>query len=211
MVVRRSVLKPTPLALIEAAERLFGSHGIENVSMRQIRLEAGAGNNSAISYHFNDRIKLVQAIWEHRLPPLEAMRRAMLDDLHARGLEKDPHAVMRVLMMPNYDLRDAHGVHRYAAFFRHALRWDEGQELRNSRLPETPASKEALVLMRALAPDIAEDLFHMRLRHGACTFFDMIVERDAAIAAREPVMEEQAFLAEGMDMLVAICVRPMAG
>ena len=207
-VARARSPKSTPVALIEAAERLFGTHGIENVSLRQVRIEAGAANNSAVTYHFADRESLVRAIWEYRLPALDRQRRIMVDDARAHGRERDPHVVMRMLVLPNYELRDAHGIHRYAAFFRYALRWHQGTVIRNDLQHSTPASREALALLLALAPAIPPDLLFMRLRHGSCAFFDMIAERDEDQLAGRPVLAEAAFLAEGIDMLVAICLRP---
>jgi AcrR family transcriptional regulator len=201
--------KPTLTALIEAAERLFGSHGIENVSLRRVRVEAGASNNSAVSYYFKDRESLVRAIWNHRLPTLDAWRRVMLEKVKAQKLERDPHAVMRLLLMPNYELRDAAGVNRYAAFFRHALRWEHGTRIRQSLIQQTPASLEAMELFRCLAPDIPTELLFKRLLFGSCTFFDMIVARDADISAGRAVVDEAAFLAEGIDMSLAICLRPV--
>jgi AcrR family transcriptional regulator len=204
-------LKGTPLALIEAAERLFGQHGIENVSLRQIRLEAAAGNNSAIAYHFSDRAKLVSAIWEHRLPQLDAARRIWLNKMYAAGTQQDARAVLRVLVMPNYDLMDAHGVHRYTAFFRHALRWREGEVIRNDMQDTTPASQEALSLFYALRPDVDPALLNYRLRHATCMFFDMIFERDSAITAGRAVMAEDMFLKEGIAMMESACLRPAVG
>lgn len=200
-------LTGTPLAIIEAAERLFGYHGIEGVSLRQIRLEACANNNSAIKYHFSDRSKLIEAIWEYRLPVLDAARQEMLDKLRANGLEKDAREVLRVLVMPNYDLKDAHGVHRYAAFFRHAMRWQGGSTLRHARLNTTPASAAALELFYALRPDLPHEVLDYRLKHASCMFFDMIVERDTAVAPGTSVADEQEFLKDGIDMLVAACLR----
>ncbi|GAY22002.1 MULTISPECIES: helix-turn-helix domain-containing protein [Sphingobium] len=203
--------KGTALAIIEAAERLFGEHGIENVSLRQVRLEANAANNSAVSYHFNDREKLVRAIWAHRLPTLDARRRQMLDAIHAEGRERDPASVLGALVLPNYELRDAQGVHRYASFFRHAIRWREGTEIRNAQLYSTPASGEAMELYFALQPDVPRDLMSYRLRHGSCTFFDMIFERDKNLSEGLEVMPEAEFLAEGIEMLRAMCLRPAPG
>lgn len=203
-------LKGTPLALIEAAERLFGEHGIETVSLRQIRIEAGASNNSAITYHFSDRAKLVSAIWEHRLPELDKARRKLLDALCKNGSRHDPQAVLRALIMPDYELMDGSGTHRYTAFFRHALRWRQGAEIRNERLHETPASSEALDLYHGLCPDVPPALLDYRLRHSCCMFFDMVFERDCDLAAGRDVMPEDDFLNEGFAMIEAACLRPVA-
>lgn len=199
--------KSTPITIIEAAERLFGSEGIEGVSLRRIGQEAKAANKSAVNYHFGDRAELLRAIWAYRLPMLEAQRRMMLRQLYERGREHDPHAIMRVLVMPNYELLDADGVHRYAAFFRHALRWRQGQLLRNDELTTTPASQKALELLSVIATDVPNDLLLSRLRYGCCTFFDMVYDRDRDLAEGRLVIHEQQFVAEGIDMLVAICLR----
>lgn len=199
--------KSTSITIIEAAERLFGTEGIEGVSLRRIGLEAKAANKSAVNYHFGDRAELLRAIWAYRLPMLEVQRRMMLRQLYERGQEHDPHAIMRVLVMPNYELLDTDGVHRYAAFFRHALRWRQGQLLRNDELTTTPASQEALALLSATATDVPNDLLLSRLRYGCCTFFDMVYDRDRDIAEGRLVAPEQLFLAEGIDMLIAICLR----
>ena len=202
--------KATPLALIQAAEMLFGQHGIENVSLRQIRLEAGASNNSAIAYHFSDRSELVAAIWDYRLPELDTARRALVDEIYRQNAQRDAKAVLRALLLPNYALMDGSGVHRYAAFFRHAIRWKQGAAIRNARLHSTPASREALDLYHALRPDVPPAVLDYRLRHCSCMFFDMIVERDADIAEGRAVMPEADFLNEGLSMVEAACLRPLA-
>lgn len=199
----------TPIAIIEAAERLFGSHGIEAVSTRQIMIEAKVGNKSAVAYHFGSRADLVRAIWDYRLPTLEARRRVLLDRLYERGCARDPHEVVKVLVQPNYELRDAQGVHRYGAFFRHALRWREGPGLRQQNVTSTPASYEALALLEALAPDVPKALLASRMRYSSCALFDMIFDRDCDLAEGRPAMAEEAFLAEGIDMIVAACLRPV--
>lgn len=201
--------RSTPLAIIEAAERLFGSHGIDTVSLRQIGLEANVANKSAVNYHFGDKAELVRAIWQHRLPALEARRKILLRQMHERGETGDPHAVARLIILPNYELFDAQGVHRYTAFFRHALRWRQEQEIRAREMGTTPASLETLRLLRALAADIPQDLLFHRLRYACCSMFDMTFDRDGDLAEGHPVMAEDQFLAEGFDMLVATCLRPV--
>jgi len=200
--------KSTPMAIIEAAERLFGAYGIEGVSLRQIGLEANVANKSAVTYHFGDRDELVRAIWAQRLPTLEARRRLLVRQLYERHQESDPHAITRVLVLPNYELLDAHGVHRYSAFFRHALRWRQGKEMRSAEMALTPASSEALDLLNAIIPDVPHQLTADRFRYASCTFFDMVFDRDCDLAEGLPVMPEDQFLAEGVDMIVAICMRP---
>lgn len=203
--------KPTPLAIIEAAERLFGGQGIEAVSLRQIRIEAEAANNSAVSYHFASREALVTAIWEHRLPTLDRLRGEMLDDLARREMSGDAAGVLGALLLPNYQLRDAAGVHRYAAFYRHAMRWAPGAAIRRNYLALTPRSEEAMALYHRLRPGIAPAVLDRRLFYAALLFFDMVCDRDRDLAEGLAVAGEEAFLQDCMAMVEALCLRPDPG
>ena len=54
--------------ILLAAERMIADRGVDGVSMRQIGTAVGSGNNSAVLYHFGSKEKLVEAIFEYRLP-----------------------------------------------------------------------------------------------------------------------------------------------
>jgi hypothetical protein len=45
-----------------------------------------------------------------------------------------------------------------------------------------------------------------RLRHASGLFYDMVVERDAAIAAGDDVIGEDDFLAEAIGMMEGACL-----
>jgi AcrR family transcriptional regulator len=166
---------------LEIAERLFGDYGVEGVSIRQIGLEAKAANKSAVSYHFGGRADLVRAIWMHRLPILDQMRRALLDKI---------------------------GMHRYAAFLRSVMRWREGRILRAQEMHASPASQEGLEMLSALAANIPPGLLRWRLSYAAIAFLDMIVDRDHDLEEGHLVLPESRFLQEAIDMVVAHCFRP---
>jgi AcrR family transcriptional regulator len=87
--------------LILAAERLFGRHGVEGVSLRQIAAEAGAANNSAVHYHFGSKESLVQAIFEYRLPQLMQRRRLL-----AAGREPGLRGCMEQYLLPLVELAE---------------------------------------------------------------------------------------------------------
>ena len=71
------VITSTKEQLVRAAERLFAEHGVDGVSLRQIGIEAGNANKSAVQYHFGSKENLIQAIFEFRVPHL-TRRRQML-------------------------------------------------------------------------------------------------------------------------------------
>jgi len=209
-VAKHSYLKvPTPIALIETAERLFAEQGIEGVSLRQIRIEAKVGNDAAIRYHFGDRAQLIAAIWEYRLPVLDRARAALLHRAEAAGLTRDPRTVFDVLTRPGYDLVDEQGRHRYLAFLANAMRWREGGAIRERHMGLSPASIAAKDLLRDIAPQVPADLLRRRLRFATQAFFEAVIERDRALEDGLPAEPEQAFLAEQYDMMAAVCLMPV--
>src|SRR3546814_16478723 len=76
-------------AIVAAAERLFARHGIAAVSLRQIRQEAGAANNFAVQYHFQDRNGLIKAVSERRIAELERKRSELLGQAQLEGRHED--------------------------------------------------------------------------------------------------------------------------
>jgi AcrR family transcriptional regulator len=81
-------VKSTKEQILLAAERLIADHGADGVSMRQIAVEVGSGNNSAVLYHFGSKDKLVQAIFEYRLPRLRERRAALIAERRPSDLRE---------------------------------------------------------------------------------------------------------------------------
>jgi len=77
--------------ILDTAERLFASKGIDAVSLRQINASAGV-SPSVLHYHFGGRDELIEAMLERRLPAIGAQRAVMLDNL------KDRQPTLRELM-----------------------------------------------------------------------------------------------------------------
>ena len=112
----------TKTRLVLTAERLFATRGIEGVSLRQIGLEAGSANNGAVHYHFGSKEALIQAIFLHRLPPLEWRRRL----LEARASAGDLRAVLEARLLPVVEQAEDPGSH-YLSFVEQLVPYrDEG-------------------------------------------------------------------------------------
>lgn len=111
--------------MLEVAEALFGEHGVDRVSIRDIT-EAAQVNVAAVNYHFGSKEELIAAVFERRLAPLNAERLRMLDRAEAGAGSKGP-AVEQIL----------------EAFVHPALRCCEQNENSNSAF--------ALLLGRCLA------------------------------------------------------------
>lgn len=86
-------------ALVRAAERLFAERGSDQVSLREINAAAGAGNASAVQYHFGDRRGLVRAVIAKHEVEVEARRHALLDAYEALP-EPDVRLLATALVEP---------------------------------------------------------------------------------------------------------------
>ncbi|BBX17022.1 TetR family transcriptional regulator [Mycolicibacterium duvalii] len=90
----------TRVMLMEVAERLFATRGIEAVTMREIQEAAGQSNTSVIRYHFGSRDGLIRALIAHRQRTLGTDRQRMLETMREEGKEADPRAVVWLLVRP---------------------------------------------------------------------------------------------------------------
>lgn len=90
----------TRVMLMEVAERLFATRGIEAVTLREIQEAAGQSNTSVIRYHFGSRDGLIRALIAYRQSALGLQRQQMLAQMRAEGKEADPRAVVWLLVRP---------------------------------------------------------------------------------------------------------------
>lgn len=106
----------TQAALIEAAEDLFADRGIDNVSLRQIGEAIGSDNNAVVTYYFGSKEGLLRAIYEYRVPALEAARSELLARADAAGLSDDVTTLLHAQWAPIFGQRNAKGKASYAGF-----------------------------------------------------------------------------------------------
>lgn len=85
--------------ILDAAERLFATKGIDAVSLREINAAAGV-SPSVLHYHFGGRDTLIEALLERRLPAIGAERSAMLDRLEQRGGQPAVRELIEVVVLP---------------------------------------------------------------------------------------------------------------
>ncbi|WP_404477999.1 helix-turn-helix domain-containing protein [Novosphingobium sp. BL-52-GroH] len=111
--VRR--FKPSALRLIDAAEKLFGERGIDNVPLQEVAETAGQANKFAVQYHFKTREGLIDAVFEARLPAINRRRQEYVERLRAM---EHPTIVdlLWAMIGPVIDQVDAEGKHRYSRF-----------------------------------------------------------------------------------------------
>ncbi|MGW4369743.1 TetR/AcrR family transcriptional regulator [Nocardia takedensis] len=89
--------EPGRTALLDAAEELFATVGIDAVSDRRIAERAGLRNHSAVSYHFGTRTALILALVERSAVPVGAGRAELASQLPPQATAVDH---LRCLILP---------------------------------------------------------------------------------------------------------------
>ena len=87
-------------AVLAAAERLFATHGLRAVSVRDITAEAGV-NLASVNYHFGSKDGLVFEIFRRRAAELSRDRARMLHEAAARHEGRPPvREILAALIEP---------------------------------------------------------------------------------------------------------------
>lgn len=194
--------------LLEAAEVLFGRHGIAGVSLRQIQLAAGSGNKFAVQYHFGSPAGLVQALLAKRMPAVDALQADLLTKLEAQGRLGDCRALLDIFLRPLVDQRNAAGERSYARFIAALLRDGDGAEHCRRLFHLTPTTYRILEHLQAANPHLSADVLGERMRLLSGMVFNSVYNRlDRDVAA------DAAALASGIDdaldmAAAALAVRP---
>ena len=202
------IRKGGALAILTAAERLFGLYGLDGVTIRQITLAAGLGNNSAVAYHFGDKKGLLRAICEWRNPVLE--HAGIMAWESAAGSQRlgDPAALIGVLLRPFLAVRDDEGKHSHAAFMYQMLRSPLGRAIRISLFDISTSTVSALEQLYAILPNMPPELLRYRLRIAGAAFLDGIGEWDRNGSAPEfPAMTLEEVADELIGLAAAACTR----
>jgi AcrR family transcriptional regulator len=103
--------------LLLTGERLMAIHGIDNVSLRQINMEAGQRNSSAAHYHFGSKDAMIAAIYEYRMECLNVRRKELLAALPPANGPRTVSSMIEILVYPMVEVAEsAEGGHSYLRF-----------------------------------------------------------------------------------------------
>ena len=94
--------QPSSSAILQAAERLFSERGFTAVSLREVAREASVAVGS-VTYHFGDKLGLLQAIYDLRTRPMNARRLELLGEAR-RITSRDQRltAILRAYLLPAF-------------------------------------------------------------------------------------------------------------
>jgi AcrR family transcriptional regulator len=191
--------------LVVTAERLFAERGIDGVSVRQITLEAGVANNSAVTYHFESKAGLVRAIFEHRVPYL-AERRRLLWAQSPQGVR----AGVEAYFLPVAELAEVPDSH-YMTFLEQ-LALHVATERSSSLLPEDLRAPYVAYEARiaGLLGDLPEPLVHRRVLGASALCVQVCAARERARHAGDELLPVALHVNELMDLLVGVLTAPVS-
>ncbi|WP_018637006.1 TetR/AcrR family transcriptional regulator [Parafrankia elaeagni] len=182
--------------ILLAAERLFAVHGIEGISLRQIGAAAGNGNNSAVQYHFGSKDRLIQAIFEYRLPWLHRRRLDLMAERGTSDLRVLVECQVRPLM-EHSEVADSY----YLTFVAMLKQYGRRDIFACMPEPMRTSSREFQEQLATYLSHIAEPLRTNRIAQAMSLVVEATAERQRAHAADQPVLPFEVHL---MDLLDAI-------
>lgn len=209
----RVASRATRQLLMQTAERLFGQHGIEGISLREIGAAAGQSNNNAVQYHFENRDNLVASILEWRVLSMEERRGAMLVEIEKSGRTTDARSLLSVLCLPHLDLVAPDGSYPFAHFlmlymYRYRQR---GVPHPFDREPvQTPALAQALDLLYRRLHNFPRPLAHFRLVTCVAMFMNALVMSEAQSNPFEGDVTRDQMIADVLEMMTTALLAPAA-
>ena len=210
---QRASGRATRELLMRTAERLFGQHGIDGVSLRQIGAAAGQSNNNAVQYHFGNRDNLVASILEWRVTSMEPRRAAMLAAIDATDRTADVKALLSVLCLPHLDLVDEDGNYPFARFLLPYLYRYRAQGMPHpfDRVPElTPALSRAIKLLYRRLHYLPTPLAHFRMTTCVSMFLNALALTEARASPPEGPVTQPEMFAEVLEMMTSALLAPAA-
>lgn len=198
-------------AILDAAETLFGRHGTEGVSLRQIAVAAGSANHSAVQYYFSNKDGLMRGIFERRLLSLERARRTRLKYARDHGFDTDVRVLLAALLRPIADEVDSGGRCSFAAFLLGMRLFGDISQWSNYS-QGARVTREIDSLLRARLRESAAPDSRPRLLSAVATFLVAIIDWDRGISGGDDRSEKarNAYLEDVLDFAAAGLQAPAA-
>jgi AcrR family transcriptional regulator len=149
--------------LLDAAERLFATGGLDAVSVRDITEAAGA-NTAAIHYHFGSKQDLMAAIVERRAERIGQRRQELLARLGQRS-HIELRDVVLALVLPTAELAaDEEGGQHYVSLLAALGGHPELVQLLIGAYD--PYTEQYLQALARVTPDLPDDVRMLRFAVG---------------------------------------------
>ena len=192
--------------LIEAAEALYGRHGLEGVSLRQLSTAAGTGNNYAVQYHFGDAAGLIRAILVKRVPEIELKMARQLAKTKGEGRLGETRALVESLFRPLFEHVNSRGERAHARFILALLSSPDGAQHFTGLLNQMPIADHVFALLHAANPDIPPPFLRERQRLITILVLTSVFNRHAPYNEDE---FDEALIDNALNMASAALTAPI--
>jgi AcrR family transcriptional regulator len=149
--------EPRTATILNAAERMFGTHGYDGASMRTIAEEAGVAQ-ALLHYHYSTKDNLYAAVFERRSSAITAHRGAQLDALFASDRTPLIEDVLTILFTPLSDIFHGEDADNLALYVQMVVSISLGADERSVRLREEyydPIAERIIDALHAVIPGIS--------------------------------------------------------
>lgn len=190
--------------LINAAEELYGLHGLEGVSLRHICQAAGTNNNYAVQYHFGDVPGLIRAVYMSRVPILEAAVARRLKTLKKTG-PVGTRDLLGALLRPCLESFGRNEERILARFMLMLSSTPAAISYLQEIRPIFVSSQEILELLLVENPHMPAALLRERVRLATVMFLSSVFTRLGPFA--NPVLDDE-LIENAIDMATAAVSAP---
>lgn len=204
---RKVAERPLPDRIIDAAEQLFGEHGVDGVSLRQICSAAKTANNYAVQYHFEGLLGLIRAISKKRMPEIEAHRAQLLMQAKAEAKLADIRTLLEIIHRPLMEHTNSQGERAYARFILAALHSSVAQNVASTDLFESmPIAVHVMELIAELQAHLSPALLSERQRLISLLLLNSVFTR---FTQPDNLFSDEALFDNALDMAaVALTAMP---
>jgi AcrR family transcriptional regulator len=201
-----AVIAPsTKEQIVLTAERLLAERGLDGVSLRQLGAAAGNGNNSAVQYHFGSKDRLIEAIFEYRLPRLHERRQMLIAERRPDDLRSWVECYVLPILEQG-EQRDSHYL-TFVAMLQHHGRRDVFERLPDEYQASTRAFRERV---GELLPHIPEPLRTHRITQAMTFSVRAASDRERARASGDVVLPFAVHVSDLFDGLVGFLSAPVS-
>lgn len=150
--------------ILITAEKLFGEHGINGVSMRQILAEAHHANKAGVYHHFGSKEGLLLAVFEMRIPLIEKARHDSLRAADQRG-QAGVKELLDALLLPFVHIHQSAAARRACAQFHLQIHlYFDAHHPSEQWAASSPAAVEITRRLREQLQHLPEDVFWSRFK-----------------------------------------------
>ena len=193
----------TMAKFLEAAESIFGRHGYEGTSVREIASRAGV-NLGTLKHYWGSKRDLFRDLMERRLRPIyddAAARLAALDPANTKRVPRadavvaclvEPAFLVGVKSPPDLDFRDPQARGRFHLFFGRCLTDPAPEIVADTNAMFNDVSLKFFELMRLASPKLSRAELDWRINcvFGTISFAQLYAERIGRLIGNEADVDD---------------------